>query len=129
MRQLILIILTALTWGSCDQENVSDPPVCFLVADPMPTYPGGFDSLRTFLKINLRCPKEAMHYGGTVYVGFTIIEDGSATDFKILRGLCDICDKNAIDALGKMPKWIPGMVKEKPVRTRMVLPVKYKLEW
>ncbi len=124
MKKSIAIILTALTSSSFAQENVSaDSDACVFVADQMPRYPGGLESLSAFIKSNLTYPKGATHYEGAVYVAFIINKDGSATEFKILRGLCDVCDKNAIEVLEKMPKWIPGTVKEKPVRTRMVLPV------
>jgi Gram-negative bacterial TonB protein C-terminal len=93
----------------------------------MPSYPGGIDSLKTFIKKNLKYQEGRTDYVGVVYVGFTVKEDGSTTDFKVVRGLCDICDKNAIETLEKMPKWIPALIDDKPTRSRMVFPVKYEL--
>lgn len=97
------------------------------VAEPRPTYPGGIDSLRTFIEKNLKYAKGTVDHAGVVYVQFIVTEDGSTTDFKVLKGLCSVCDKNAIETLKKMPKWIPPIVNNKPTRTRMILPVKYEL--
>lgn len=125
MKYLTIIILISLTTISFGQNRDSIAQNYIYVTDPMPSYPGGFDSLRTFIKRNLKYPKGAADYVGTVYVAFTIIEDGSPTDFKIVKGLCETCNINAIETLKKMPNWIPAMVNDKPTRTRMVLPVKY----
>jgi hypothetical protein len=124
MKRLVIIILTLLTVTSFGQDKDSVQNYIF-VTEPVPSYPGGLDSLKAFIKRNTRYPKGTADYVGSVFVEFTIIEDGSPTDFKIVRGLCDICDKNPIETLKKMPQWIPAMVNDKPTRTRMVLPVKY----
>jgi protein TonB len=128
MRQLITIILLLPTLTSFAQDKrSSDTTVCIFVTDPVPSYPGGIDSLRAFIKKNLKYPKGRVDYVGTVYVGFLVQEDGSTTDFKVIKGLCEVCDKNAIETLEKMPKWIPALIDEKPIRTRMIVPVKYEL--
>ncbi|HYI77216.1 MAG TPA: TonB family protein [Chryseolinea sp.] len=124
MTQLIIVILTLLTVASFGQEKDSVQHYIF-ITEQMPSYPGGLDSLKDFIKKNTKYPNGTADYVGTVYVELTVIEDGSLTDFKIVRALCDACDKNAIETLKKMPKWIPATVNEKPTRTRMVIPVKY----
>ena len=124
MRQLAIIILTLLTVTSFGQDNDSVKEGIF-VTEPMPSYPGGPDSLWTFIKKNTKYPKGTLDYTGTVYVGFVVTEDGSLTNFKVMKGLCDICDENAIETLRKMPNWIPALIDNKPIRARIVLPVKY----
>ena len=125
MRNLATVIMTLLTLTSFGQDKDSIQENHIFITDPMPSYQGGFDSLRTFIKRNLKYPSGTADYVGTVYVEFTIIEDGSATDFKIAKGLCETCDKNAIKILKKMPNWIPAMANDKPTRTRMILPIKF----
>ena len=128
MRQWTTILLLLFTLTSFGQDkNSTDSSTFVCVADPMPSYPGGIDSLRTFIKRNLKYPKGTVDYVGVVYVGFVVTENGSTTDFKIVKGLCEMCDKNAIEALKKMPKWIPAIVDNKPTRTRVTLPVKHEL--
>jgi periplasmic protein TonB len=128
MRQLTTIILICFTLTSFGQDKDSTETTNYMfVSDPMPSYPGGIDSLRTVIKRNLKYPKGKVDYAGVVYVEFVVTEDGSTTDFKVVKGLCDICDKNAIETLKKMSKWTPAMVNDKPIRTRLILPVKYEL--
>jgi protein TonB len=128
MRKLTTIIPVLLALTSFGQEKgSSDSTNYILITDPMPSYPGGLDSLRTFVKRNLKYPKGTVDYVGVVYVGFIVKEDGSATEFKIVKGLCGICDKNTIETLEKMPKWMPAMVNDKPTRTKVILPVKFEL--
>lgn len=128
MRQLTTIILICFALTSFGQDKDSTGTYNYMsVTDPMPAYPGGIDSLKTHIKRNLKYPKGTEDYVGIVYVRFIVTEDGSTTDFEVVKGLCDICDKNAIEALKKLSKWTPAMVHNKPTRTRLVLPVKYEL--
>lgn len=127
MRYLTIIILILFALPSFGQDKDSSDSVDHtLVTDPMPSYPGGLDSLRMFIKRNLKYPKGTVSYVGVVYIAFIVTEDGSTTDFKVVKGLCDICDKNAIETLKKMPKWIPAMVGDRPTKTKMIVPVKFE---
>lgn len=127
MRQLTILILVFLALTSLAQDKGSfETTKDIYIGDPMPAYPGGFDSLKAFIKKNLKYPKGTTWHGA-VYVEFIVTENGSTTDFKIVKGLCDICDENAIEALKKMPKWIPAIRHDKPTRTKMILSVKYEL--
>src|SRR5215813_5708205 len=123
LTSIILLLLALISYGQ-DKGSI-DSTTHIFVTDPMPSYPGGIDSLMTFIKRNVKYPKGRVDYAGVVYVSFIVNEDGSSTDFKIVKGLCEPCDKNAIEVLEKMKKWIPAMVNEKPAKTRMVIPVKY----
>jgi protein TonB len=37
-------------------------------------------------------------------------------------------DQEAVRVISNMPKWTPGKVKGKNVKTRVVLPITYKIE-
>jgi len=111
----------------CQQKDSIDSNeklVCYF--EPQPKFPGGLTSLKNFIKQNLERPRAIAEYEGTVYVEFVVNEDGSLTDFKIIRGLCNICDSNAIETLKKMPKWIPTRVDNKAIKSKMVVPVNYR---
>jgi protein TonB len=60
---------------------------------------------------------------GKVFIGFIVNVDGSLSDFKIVKGLADPFDKSALETLKKMPNWIPAKQNNKPIRTKMVMPV------
>jgi protein TonB len=101
-----------------------------IIIDPIEyqaTYPGGIDSLKKFIKKNLKYPKDYVDVEGKVYVKFIVNEDGSLSDFEIAKGLRKEYDKNAIDALKKMPKWIPAKQNGKIVRSYFVVPIAFNL--
>jgi protein TonB len=67
---------------------------------------------------------------GTVYLSIIVEENGVVTHITPLRevyggrGLT----KEAIRVLKAMPAWTPGRMNGKPVRVKMNVPVKFKLE-
>ena len=99
-------------------------------ADKMPEYPGGETALSTFVENNINYPQNAIDQNteGTVNVSFIIDEKGKvvspvATGKSAGQGL----DEEAVKIVKQMPNWKPGMVKGKPVKTRLLLPVTFKL--
>jgi protein TonB len=94
----------------------------------MASYPGGIDSLKTFMQKNIRHPTgQDAEYVGSVFVSFIVHENGTLSNFQVLKTLTPACDKNAIARLKKMPKWIPAMEHGKPIASKMVLPVRFGL--
>jgi len=122
---IILILVTGITLTSLGQvENVDED---FCLPDIDASYAGGQDSLMTFIKRNLKFPRLDRTVSGKVFVEFVVHEDGSTTDLKVLKGLCEQCDKNALEALSKMPKWTPAKKDDKPVKSRVIIPIIFKL--
>lgn len=64
---------------------------------------------------------------GRVFISFVIERDGSLGDLKLVRGVDPSVDKAALDAVADSPKWIPGKVNGKPVRTKFTLPVDFRI--
>ena len=102
----------------------------FTVVETQPQFPGGEDSLYSFIYTNLRYPQEAIDNGieGNVYITFAIEKDGSITNIKILRDIGYGCGAEAVRVLKMMPKWIPGSQRGKPVRVQFNIPIKFELK-
>ncbi|MCZ8023601.1 MAG: energy transducer TonB [Chryseotalea sp.] len=100
-----------------------------IIIDPIEyvaSFPGGSDSLRSFIKKNLNRPTKN-NVKGKVFVSFIIDNtDGSTSDFKIVKGLTRECNKKAIEVLKKMPNWIPVTQNNIPIRQRFVVPVTFE---
>ena len=92
-------------------------------------FPCGIDSLYKFFKDNIQYPQEAKEKGisGTVYITFTVKEDGSTTWEYVLRDIGGGCGQEAIRVAKLMPKWKPAMYKNKPVAVNFNLPVNFIL--
>jgi protein TonB len=93
-----------------------------------PAYNG---SLESYIDNNIEYPQEAVdnNVEGTVYVRFGVDENGNISHVstlgkKIGYGL----EEEAVKAVSNMPKWTPGQVKGKTVRTWRTLPITYKIE-
>ena len=103
--------------------------VVYEAVEVQPNPPGGMAGWNKYLMENLRYPTTAMRMEveGTVIVAFVVNTDGSTTDIEILRSVGGGCDEEAIRIVKGSPKWTPGMQRGVPVRTRMRLPLKFKL--
>lgn len=65
---------------------------------------------------------------GTVYVKFTIDENGKVQSLKVLRAPSLAMMLEAKKAVNRLPPWSPGIQDGKAVRVQMNLPIKFKLE-
>ena len=94
-----------------------------------PEFPGGMWELYKFMAENIHYPEQAKNDGvqGRVFVRFVIDADGTVKDAKVLRGIGSGCDEEALRVVNAMPKWKPGTVDGKPVRTQYNLPITFKL--
>lgn len=99
-------------------------------AETMPEYPGGEPALSKFVENNITYPQNAVDQNteGTVNVSFVVDEKGKvmnpvATGKTAGGGL----DEEAVKIVKQMPAWKPGTVKGKAVKTRLLLPVTFKL--
>jgi periplasmic protein TonB len=101
----------------------------FDVVETQPNPPGGMSGWNKYLSTNLKYPTQARRMGveGTVIVVFVINTDGSIQDVEVLRGIGGGCDEEAVKIVKAAPKWSPGKQRGKPVRTRMRLPIRFKL--
>lgn len=114
------------------KKPATDKPIVTTIPDVMPQFPGGEDSLQSFLGRNIKYPLKAKDANtqGTVYITYVIEVDGSVSDIKILRGLFGAggkeCGDEAIRVVSLMPKWKPGLLSGKPVRVAYTLPFRFK---
>lgn len=92
-------------------------------------FPGGTDSLYSFIHSNLIYPKEAIEKGisGKVYVQMIVETDGSITNIKVLRSPDAILSDESIRIIKLMPNFIPGKIANIPVRSLLTLPISFKL--
>ena len=88
------------------------------------------EGMAQFIANNLIYPQIAKENGttGTVFLTFVVEKDGAISDVKILKGIGDGCEQEAMRVVKMMPKWKPGINHGNPVRVQCNLPVKFKLK-
>ncbi len=108
-------------------DDIDVTPLIF--AEEMPVYPGGEDALFSYIRENIKYPRESIEINsqGTVYVTFVVERDGRLTDISILRSVDTYLDREALRVISQMPKWKPGYQRGKAVRVQFNLPIKFEL--
>lgn len=108
--------------GSSSHDNT------YLTADepPILEYRGG--GLLKYISDHIRYPRFAGESGiqGTVYVCFTIEEDGSISEIRVANKANPLLKNEAIRVIKGCPKWKPGKIKGKPVRVNFTFPIHFK---
>ena len=95
------------------------------VVDEMPEFPTGIDSLLSFIKMNLAWPIDPANFSGVVLISVIVEIDGRLTNPKIVRGIYEPADIEALKLIEKMPKWKVGMCNGEAVPVRIYLPIKF----
>ncbi len=109
-------------------DTKQDSAEIYLMPEIMPQYPGGQDSLMSYLKRTITYPDVQADYEGNVYVKFIINENGIISDAQIVKGLAPAFDMEALRVVNMMPAWIPGKQHNIPVKTYFTLVVKFSGE-
>ena len=116
-----------------DMSKSDEETEIILSIDPVetpPQFPGGEDSLYSFIYSNLRYPQEAIDNGieGRVYITFVVEKDGSITGIKILRDIGYGCGEEAMRIVRMMPKWTPGKHLGNIIRIQYNMPIRFEFK-
>ncbi len=96
----------------------------------LPEFPGGMQKLMEYLRTSVKYPSEAQKKSiqGRVLVQFIVEKNGTISHLEISQATHPLLDNEALRVVESMPKWTPGKVKGKAVRTSMTLPISFKLQ-
>lgn len=132
MRTLIRVGVILLL-GACNQmEELPQPQIvqeestiCFYDPGIFPEYPGGNKELLKFINTNLIKPKSCIE--GRVIVEFIVDQEGQVSQVRVVRGITDEADKEAMRVVKMLPTFLPGKLNGQPVRTKMILPIRFNI--
>ena len=111
-------------------EMTPDKEGVYANAEILPGFPGGQKGLEKFFEDNIQYPAEASDNGieGAVNINFAVDENGKVYAPKVISDNIGYgVEQEALRVFGKMPKWTPGKIKGKNVKTRFTLPVRFQL--
>lgn len=113
------------------QEIVApnDDDVIFTVVEQQAQFPDGMEAMYKFIQKNMKYPAAPRRMGieGSVFVQFVVDKEGSISDIQVIKGIHADCDKEAVRVVKMMPPWKPGKQNGRAVKSRFVLPIKFKL--
>ena len=107
-----------VSYNDCDM-----PPLFLNSSDPR-------KFLQEWVYKYIKYPESAIRNGeqGRVMVDFIIDKDGKVTDVRVIRGVSEEIDAEAVKVISASPKWKPGRMNGNKVRTSMTIPVEFRLE-
>ena len=132
LRKLFCFCFLTITLVCSAQSDTLNKSDNMLFDDPEiePQFPGGRDSLKQFLHRETVYPEKykAQAINCLVVVGFTIEKDGSITDIYLLKETAGFVAfaAEAKRVVASMPRWIPGTMNGKPIRSKCSLPFRFE---
>jgi TonB family protein len=96
-----------------------------------PSYVGGQTALEEYITEHVIYPDLAVENNaqGRVDVQFVVDEKGNIMDAHVLgEKIGNGLDEEAVRVVANMPKWTAGKVKGKNVKTRVTIPITFKIE-
>lgn len=111
-------------------EEKEDVDQIFLVVEEPASPKGGMQAFYKYVQEKMKYPAQARRMGveGKVFVEFVVNRDGSIQDVKVVKGIGAGCDEEAVRVVASAPPWNPGKQRGKPVRSRFVVPITFKLQ-
>jgi len=111
------------------QQEITGGEV-FFVVENMPKFQGqDKDYFRKYIEQNLTYPKEAAKNGiqGRVFVNFIVNNKGKVEQVKVIRGVSEVLDKEALRVVKSSPDWTPGTQRGKAVNVNFTFPIVFQL--
>ena len=124
------------------EEAQDEDEIPFTIVEDKPIFPGceNIDNkqerdkctrkgINNIIAKNIEYPSSAKEMGieGRVISSFSISKSGKVEDIKIIRGVDEYLDREAIRLIKLIPKMIPGKQRNKPVKVSYVIPIWFKL--
>jgi protein TonB len=125
---VILITSKTVDRKSRDRDVLKVDDETFYVVEEMPSFPGGKAALKKYIYSKLDYPESAKKKGisGEVLVQFLVTVQGKLEDIQVIRSSYKGFDQPALDVFSNMPDWSPGVQRGKPVKVKVIVPVKFK---
>ncbi|SHL63155.1 TonB family protein [Hymenobacter psychrotolerans] len=90
---------------------------------------GGQQAFRNYLRDNLEYPEKALkdEKEGSVKLSFVVNTDGALQDIKVVKGLTEECDAEAIRLLKEGPAWHPAVVNGRRTARTVQISVPFRI--
>ena len=130
MKKLLLLAFATLMAGTASLAKEENNDSIYIEVEELPTFKGGVTKYSEWLSSSIKYPKAAQAAGaeGRAIVRFVVNKNGSISDVKIIKSTGnDDLDNEAIRVISASPKWKPGKINGKTVRSMMNQPIMFRL--
>ena len=113
-----------------EEEEVEEEAIPFQLVEQKPSFNGGdANEFSKWVNSRLVYPEIAKENGvqGRVTLQFTVEADGRVTNVRVLRGVDESLDKEAVSVVSSSPKWKPGKQRDRAVKVTYTFPVIFQL--
>ena len=117
-----------ITAKKMDEEGEAVP---FNEVEFHPTFNGGnANKFAEWVNSQLKYPEASKTAGeqGRVVLQFTVGSDGQVSNVKVLRGVSEALDAEAVRVISNSPRWEPGKMDGKPVPVHFTFPIVFQLK-
>jgi periplasmic protein TonB len=117
--------------ASTTTKMSSDKTGYYNYAEVSPAFNGGQRAIDNYINNSIEYPQDAIdnNVEGTVRVQFGVDENGKISQVTTLGQRIGFgLEEEAMRVVSNMAKWTPGQVNGKKVKTRMVIPITYRIE-
>ena len=110
------------------EDNIENDSI-YEIVDEVAQYPGGEAEGYKWLNGQIQYPADCLDQKvqGRVLVSLVIGKDGTIEEAKAIRSPHPSLSQEAERVFGLMPKWNPATLEGKPVRSRLIVPIMFKL--
>ena len=93
-----------------------------------PVFPGGDSGIVDFINSHRSYPADAYRRGveGRVICSFVVNADGAVSHLRVVKGVEQSLNDEALRILSLMPAWTPGRLNGRPVPVRVICTVPFR---
>ena len=131
---LFFSLTSFLVFSQVPAQQTTDTSKIYDIVEQDAEFPGGDDSLRSYIIDNIRMDSIIEFSDKEMYnrviVRFVVNKEGIVEQVEIDRAgdYCPPCNKEALRLVKSMPKWSPGMVNGQPVAMYFRLPIIFAVQ-
>ncbi len=126
---LLLTLFLCLQCNAMALQNIQSEQTIFETVDKVPVFKKSGGNVQKYLAKNLKYPIDALakEIEGKVLVSFVVTSKGELSDIKIVKGLSESTNSEALRVVETMQDWKPGEISKTKVNTRVTIPVHFYL--
>ena len=115
--------ITCPVW--CEEDEI------FVIMDNLPLFKGksAEKGFRKYIEHETVYPQIAQKNGieGMVLVNFVINRQGEVVNARVVQGVHPLLDAESLRVINSSPKWMPGMMRGKPVKVKYTFPFVFRM--